>query len=95
MSASHGNLTLMGVPLTPKAGANTERILQAIRLVESRFAEQTQNNRGRHSKEVLLTFMALELADELLSLQRQRTDTQQRLERLLEQVEHADTVQSN
>ncbi|MDO5536922.1 MAG: cell division protein ZapA [Desulfovibrionaceae bacterium] len=89
MTPENTNLTVLGVPLALKAGANTRRFQQAIQLVEERFADQIRRNNGRQNKELLLTFMALELADELLQLQKQHQDTGNRLEQLLSYIEQS------
>ncbi len=89
MKSENINLTVLGIPIALKADASVERFQQAIRLVEERFADQTRRNSGRQSKELLLTFMALELADELQQLQKQQQETGLRLQRLLSHIEQS------
>lgn len=89
MSADNCNLTLLGVPMAFKSGADTARIQKAIDLVEKRYEDQMQRSRGGQGKDVLLTFMALGLADELLQLYKQREEEHQCLQSLLSKIEEA------
>ena len=43
-----------------------ERVQRAVRLMEERFADQKLRSHGGQSKDILLTFLALGLADDLL-----------------------------
>ncbi len=89
MKSDNINLTVLGIPLALKADASVERFKKAIQLVEDRFADQTRRNSGRQSKELMLTFMALELADELQQLQQQQEDAGNRLQQLLSYIEQS------
>ncbi len=89
MSSESIKLTVLGIPLTLKEGASTWRFREAIRVVEDRFKDQVHRNSGRQNKEFMLTFMALELADELLQLQKQQEETDDRLKRLLTYMEQS------
>ncbi len=89
MKSDNINLTVLGIPLALKADASVERFKKAIQLVEGRFADQTRRNSGRQSKELMLTFMALELADELQQLQQQQEDAGNRLQQLLSYIEQS------
>ena len=62
------SLDMLGLELTFKADADPHRLEQARQMLESRFAVLRQH--GRHlSKEKLLTFLALALADDLIESQ--------------------------
>ena len=92
MSSETINLTVLGIPLTLKEGASAWRFREAIRMVEDRFADQVHRNNGRQTKEFMLTFMALGLADELIQLQKQQEVTGERLQRLLEYMEQSKNI---
>ncbi len=92
MSSETINLTVLGIPITLKDGASAWRFREAIRLVEDRFADQVHRNNGRQNKERMLTFMALELADELIQLQKQQEETDERLQRLLTYMEQSKNI---
>jgi len=83
----NNNLTVLGVKIATKPGADTSRIRAAIEFMEERFESQQQRSRGGQGKDVLLTFMALGMADELLQLKKEREETLRRLEILLSQID--------
>ncbi len=83
MTTGNNSLTILGLPLALKAGADTERIRESAALVEERYETQVRRSGGGQSKNVLLTFMALGLADELLQLRKQLDETESRLTGLL------------
>ncbi|MBQ1420266.1 MAG: cell division protein ZapA [Desulfovibrio sp.] len=83
------NLAVLGVPIAVKPGADTSRIQEAIALVQKRFEDQVARSRGGQGKDVLLTFMALELADELLQLKRQQETYLDRVQNLLNTIQEA------
>lgn len=70
-----------------KPGTDLERAQQAAELVEEKFAEQQQIMRGNQSKENLLVFLALGLADELLQLKLNQGEAQTRINSLLAKIE--------
>ena len=83
------NLTVLGVPIAVRPGADASRVREAIGIVEKRFENQLQRSRGGQAKDVLLTFMALGLADELLQLQKQQEEEHGRVRALLSKIEEA------
>ena len=83
------NLAVLGVPIAVKPGADTSRIQEAIDLVQKRYEAQVARSRGGQGKDVLLTFMALELADELLQLKRQQEAYLDRVQNLLNTIQEA------
>ena len=67
MESTTNVLNVLGVDIVFKSGANFERARQAAQLVEDRFEAQKKRASGGQSKDsVLLTFLALGLADDLL-----------------------------
>ncbi len=80
------NLSLLGLDISFRAGVGEERIQKAKQLVEERF--DTLKARGeRSSKELLLTFLVLGLADDLLQSNKQMEDVQLRASELLTKIE--------
>lgn len=80
------NLTVLGMKIAFRAGADAERVKQAKELVEERF-EKLRSHGGQSSKELLLVFLVLGLADDLLQSRRQLSDVQERVEGLLRSIE--------
>ena len=83
------NLTVLGLSIAFKPGADMRRVQEAVRLVEERFADQKLRFHGGQTKDILLTFMALGLADDLLQSQKEQTDVQNRVEVLLSKIEES------
>lgn len=76
------NLDVLGLDLTFKANADPDRLEQARQTLENRFAILKQH--GRHlSKEKLLTFLALALADDLIETQELQEDTEKRVQKIM------------
>lgn len=89
MGTDNVTLTLLGIPFTLKRNADTERIREAVDYVQKKFDDQASRSRTAQSKEFLLSFMALDLADELLLLRKRQAETENRLARLLEYIDSA------
>lgn len=87
MSQRNENLTVLGLEISFKPGADMERAKKAAQFVEERFADQKLRSRGAQSKDITLTFMVLGLADEILQMKNKQERTRQRLEKLLEKIE--------
>lgn len=81
------NLTVLGLSIAFKPGADMRRVQEAVRLVEDRFADQKLRFHGGQTKDILLTFIALGLADDLLQSQKEQTDVQNRVSALLSKIE--------
>ncbi len=79
-------LTLLGLDVTFKAGVDADRVEKARLLVEDRY-EKLRLHGGRNSKELLLTFLVLGLADDLLQANLQLDETQLRLDAMLAKIE--------
>lgn len=89
MSQENINLTVLGLDISFKPGADMERVQRAVRLMEERFADQKLRSRGGQSKDVLLTFLALGLADDLLQSKIKLDDVQNRITSLLYKIEES------
>ena len=83
------NLTVLGLSIAFKPGADMRRVQEAVRLVEERFADQKLRFHGGQTKDILLTFIALGLADDLLQSQKEQTDVQNRVSALLSKIEES------
>ncbi len=79
-------LTLLGQDIIFKAGVDAERVELARLLVEERY-EKLRLHGGRNSKELLLTFLVLGLADDLLQANLQLNEAQERLDAMLAKIE--------
>ncbi len=80
------NFSLLGLDISFRAGVGEDRIDSARQLVEERF--ETLKARGeRSSKELLLTFLVLGLADDLLQSNKQMVDVHERVSDLLTKIE--------
>ena len=80
------NLTVLGMKIAFRAGADARRVESAKALVEERF-EKLRSHGGQSSKELLLTFLVLGLADDLLQSHKQLADVQNRIDALLTKIE--------
>lgn len=80
-------LNVLGHDISFKADTDPQRINRVHALLEERF--ETIKQHGAHiSKEKLLTFLALALADDLVLLSEQQEDVQKRLDSLLMTIEN-------
>ena len=89
MSQENINLTVLGFEISFKPGADMGRVQRAVRLMEERFADQKLRSHGGQSKDVLLTFLALGLADDLLQSKMKLDDVQNRINSLLSNIEES------
>lgn len=79
------NLTLLGLNISFMAEADRERVDEAVALLESRFNKLDD---GRQiSRERLLIFLALGLADDLLLSNRRQAELEERLGKLVARIE--------
>ncbi len=81
-------LEVLGLEVSFKAEADPHRIESARALLEERYSRLTRNG-GHLSKEKLLTFLALALADDVILLQEKQTATEERMQKLLTSIEKA------
>lgn len=89
MSSDNSTLAVLGVQIAVKSDADTTRINEAIALVQKRYDDQVTRSHGSQGKDALLTFTALELADELLQLQKNQETERQRVQDLLTKIQDA------
>ena len=89
MNQENINLTVLGLEISLKPGADMERVQRAVRLMEERFADQKLRSHGGQSKDILLTFLALGLADDLLQSKIKLDDVQNRITSLLSKIEES------
>ena len=89
MSQEHYNLTVLGTAVSFRHSADLERVREAIALVEGRFADQKLRSHGMQSKDILLTVLALGLADDLLQSQKKLDNVQNRIEAMLSKIEES------
>lgn len=79
-------LEVLGLELSFKAEADPRRIERARALLDERYAKLAQHS-GSLSKEKLLAFLALSLADDVLLMQTKQGETDKRLRELLGDIE--------
>lgn len=81
-------LEVLGLEVSFKAEADPRRIERARTLLEERYAKLAQHG-GQVSKEKLLTFLALSLADDVLLMQAEKKERDRRMKELLAGMEKA------
>jgi len=86
-------LSVLDLEVSFKAQADHERVQAAKELLEDRYKELTQHGR-RLSKEKLLTFLALGLADDLLQNTKRLAELESRLVGIAEKIEKAEVLQA-
>ncbi len=79
------NLNILGLDLNFKTDAGPERIEQAKAYLEKRYAE-LQSRGDKLSKERLLVYLALGLADDYLQSDIRLSDLQQRVDELVHKI---------
>ncbi len=89
------NLSVLGLEVSFKAEADPQRVEQARQLVEERYNKLKFHGK-QLSKERLLTFLVLGLADDLLQANHQQQEYESRLEALMAKIDgythaHTDT----
>lgn len=82
------NLDVLGVEISFKANADPARLEQARQMLNKRYDVLRQH--GRHlSKEKLLTFLALALADDLIVMGDELENTRLKVREILNKIENA------
>ncbi len=79
-------LEVLGVEVSFKAEADPRRVERARDLINDRYRRLTEHG-GHLSKEKLLTFLALALADDVIQLQDEKDKTGNKLKELLVNIE--------
>jgi Cell division protein ZapA. len=85
------NLNVLGLELSFKAEASPEQVEQALALLAGRFEKLKQHGR-LFSKEKLLTFLALGLADDLVQANNKLRDQEVRVQALLDNISENTSV---
>ncbi|MDL2272593.1 cell division protein ZapA [Desulfovibrio sp. OttesenSCG-928-I05] len=80
---AHYNLNVLGFEVSFKAEADPKRIEQAKHLLEERYDALRQHGK-QLSKEKLLTFLALALADDMLQAREEMEKSEKRLRTLVD-----------
>lgn len=86
MSGNTGRVTVLGLDVTFRQEANLERIQNAAAFLEERYAHRKSGMYGVQGRDNLLVLIALELADELLQLEKAQEETRKRVLSLLEKI---------
>ena len=79
-------INVLGIDLVFRAEASPEQVEEARGLVEERFEKLAQSGR-LFSREKLLTFLALGLADDLIQAKKQAGAMQERMQGILAEIE--------
>jgi cell division protein ZapA len=80
------SLDVLGLEISFRADADPERLEQARLMLEDRFAILKQH--GRHlTKEKLLTFLALALADDLVESQGELEKAVKKVRKIMTQID--------
>lgn len=82
---AHYNFNVLGQDVSFKAEADPTRIEQARVLLEERF-NQLQQHGKQLSKEKLLTFLALALADDMLQAKEEMKKSEQKVQSILDSI---------
>ncbi len=80
---AHYNFNVLGLEVSFKAEADPKRIDQAKELLEERYNLLQQHGK-QLSKEKLLTFLALALADDMLQAREEMEKSEKKLRTLLD-----------
>ncbi len=91
---AHYSFTVLGTEVSFKAEADPKRIDQAKELLEERYYQLQQHGK-QLSKEKLLTFLALALADDMLQAREELEKSEQKLQSLLDTLNAKGSVQSH
>ncbi|MBQ4132772.1 MAG: cell division protein ZapA [Desulfovibrionaceae bacterium] len=86
------NLNVLGMDLSFRAEASPDQVEQARLLLENRFEKLRQHGR-LFSKEKLLTFLALGLADDLVQAKSQLREYNSRIQALLDNISDGTSVE--
>lgn len=79
-------LEVLGTEVSFKAAADPKRITRAKSLLEERFKRISQHG-GHISKEKLLTFLALSLADDVITALEDKEEVESKVRNLLSNIE--------
>ncbi len=88
---AHYSFNVLGQDVSFRAEADPARIEQARVLLEERFTKLQQHGK-QLSKEKLLTFLALALADDMLQATEEMKKSEQKVQSILESMNTKDPV---
>lgn len=89
---AHYNFNVLGQDISFKAEADPKRIEQARVLLEERY-EKLQQHGKQLTKEKLLTFLALALADDMLQAKEEIEKSEEKVQSMLDKLSYAGAVQ--
>ncbi|MDR2050732.1 MAG: cell division protein ZapA [Deltaproteobacteria bacterium] len=81
------SLNVLGQVLSFKAEVDPDRLKEARQMLENRFAILKRHGRTIISKEKLLTFLALALADDLLQSQEELREAEKKVWKIMTQID--------
>lgn len=87
MTHKTDSVIVLGVEIPFKPGTDMNRVNSAVRLVEDRFANQQIKSRTLTSKNIILTYLVLGLADELLQAEKKQENMQAEIVKLLDKID--------
>lgn len=90
---AHYNFNVLGMDVSFKAEADPKRIEEARVLLEERY-EKLQQHGKQLTKEKLLTFLALALADDMLQAREEMEKSEKKVQSILDRLSKAGSVQS-
>lgn len=87
VSDEPASLLVLGLNIAFRPGADMERARRVAQFVTERYDAQKLKSPETQGKDLLLTFLVLDLADELLQMKTRQESVQIFLENLLEKIE--------
>lgn len=81
------NLVVLGREIAFRPGTDMERARKAASYVEEMYAGQKERTRGMQTRDNLLTFIVLGLADEILQMKKKEEREQVQIAALLEKID--------
>ena len=87
---AHYNFNVLGQEVSFRAEADPGRIEKARLLLEERY-DKLQQHGKQLSKEKLLTFLALALADDMLQVREEMEESEQKVRSILDMLPTADS----
>lgn len=87
MSQHSISVNVLGHAIAFRPGADIDRVQRAANLVEKLYANQKTGITACQSKDILLTYVALALADDMLQMKKMQDNMEQSLENLLCEIE--------
>ncbi len=87
MSQHAYSINVLGHDIIFRPGADIDRIQRAANLVEELYANRKTGIIACQSKDILLTYVALALADDMLQMKKMQDNMENSLENLLCEIE--------